>query len=73
MGMALLHPDLSRQHHYNPVNWPGATDSAQVAISISADSLCRLLKSHQLHVEDLTCLDAESRARVRQMLLDLVR
>ena len=39
MGMALLHPDLSRQHHYNPVNWPGA----------------------------------ESRARVRQMLLDLVR
>ncbi|CCG93517.1 hypothetical protein MARHY0013 [Marinobacter nauticus ATCC 49840] len=55
------------------MNWPGATDSAQVAISISADSLCRLLQSHQLHVEDLTCLDAESRARVRQMLLDLVR
>ena len=28
---------------------------------------------HANHLEDLTCLDAESSARVRKMLLDLVR
>lgn len=73
MGMALLNPNLAQTNHYQHVNWSAAPDNTQVSISISANSLCRLLQSHQLHVEDLTCLDAESRARVRQMLLDLER
>ena len=73
MGMALLNPNLAQTNHYQHVNWSAAPDNRQVSISISADSLYRLLKNHQLHVEDLTCLDAESRARVRQMLLDMVR
>ncbi len=71
MGMLFPNPDLSQHRHYSRVNWQGQPDAAEVSISISADSLCRLLQSRQLHVEDLTCLDAASKAQVRKILLNL--
>ncbi|HLV78090.1 MAG TPA: hypothetical protein VKY53_09230 [Marinobacter sp.] len=73
MGMALFNRKVPRTTPCHRVNWTTAPDNGQIAILISGDSLCRLLQSRQLHVEELTCLDNASRAKVRKLLLDLIR
>jgi len=73
MGMPFSHPDMPPQNHYGRLDWQGRSDSGEVSISVSADCLCRLLRNRQLHVEDLTCLDAATQSIVRQMLLSLIR
>lgn len=71
MGMPFLHPERIQSDHCHHVNWQDQADAEQVAISVSAECLGRLLHNRHLHVEDLTCLDATSKHRVHQLLLAL--
>lgn len=60
----------SGQSHQDRTN--SEPPSRQVSITLSEDCLCRLLKDHQLHVEEFTCCDRASGDCVRRLLLGVI-
>jgi hypothetical protein len=48
-------------------------ETQTVQIAISANTLATLLKSGSLHAVDFTCLDADSKKTVWQLLLSSVQ
>lgn len=72
MGMPFIQSTASRRRVYSPPTWQNTARPERVTISMDADCLARLLESRQLHVQDIACQDAESRERVRRLLLALV-
>lgn len=53
-------------------DWFGTERAELVTITLEADSLSRLLRQHELYVEDFCCADESSRGCVRRMLLQLL-
>ncbi|NWN92108.1 hypothetical protein HLV39_11450 [Marinobacter adhaerens] len=72
MGMFIPDPDRLQRTDYKLMNWSSEADADRVSISLSADCLRRLLEQQQLHVEDVSCLDRATKAKIRQMLLSLI-
>lgn len=74
MGLPFRHPDLghSRDIRETGIDWIEEAAPERVSIDLDAGCLCRLLREHQLHVEDFSCADEASGACVRRLLLALL-
>ena len=65
-------PDRSPDIRETGIDWLRDAGPERVSIDLDAGCLCRLLREHQLHVEDFSCADEASRACVRRLLLALL-
>jgi len=73
MGIPFRYPDSrSPDIRESGIDWLKDAGPQRVSIDLDAGCLCRLLREHQLHVEDFSCVDERSRAYVRQLLLALL-
>lgn len=75
MGVPFREPQSSRPSRIadvTSISWLAGTKPQPVSITLDAGCLSRLLREHHLHVEDFLCTDAESKARVRSMLLGML-
>ncbi len=54
------------------IDWLAGAETERVSITLDAGCLCRLLREHQLYVQDFSCVDDASRACVRRLLLTLL-
>lgn len=75
MGVPFREPQPSRPSRIADIatiDWLASSESQPVSITLDAGCLSRLLRQHHLHVEDFSCMDAESKARVQTILLTLL-
>lgn len=75
MGVPFNQQDADHGHSLGEsgLDWLDGLQPEQVSITLDAACLCRLLRNHQLHVQDFCCVDEPSKACVRQLLLDVLR
>lgn len=72
MGAPIPQSDPDRFATMSTIDWTNDSQAKQVSILLEADCLCRLLRSHQLHVQDFSCMDARSKECVRHLILGLI-
>ena len=75
MGIPFRYPEPDRAPNITEtgIDWLKDAGPERVSIDLDAGCLCRLLREHQLHIEDFSCTDEPSRACVRRLLLALLR
>lgn len=73
MGMLLTQPFSGHSQGVGKagLRWLEEAEPERVSICLDLECLRRLLREHQLHVQDFSCADESSRACVRQLLLAL--
>jgi hypothetical protein len=54
----------------NEENLPNCQKPEHLSIRIETDSLIRLLKTRQLHVQNFSCADLTSKTVIRNLLLE---
>ncbi|PSF13541.1 hypothetical protein C7H09_02760 [Marinobacter fuscus] len=69
MGMLFHCPDTHAAQRLAGTPQTPQPHPARLTIGIDIDSLARLLRARQLHVEDISCNDPASKAMIRQLLL----
>lgn len=69
MGMLFHCPDTLTAQRLEGAPQTPPPHPARLNIGIDIDSLARLLRARQLHVQDFSCSDPASKAIIRELLL----
>lgn len=71
MGTPFSCPDSAQLHSFDGEDRQASRKPEHLSIQIETDSLIRLLKARQLHVENFSCADLTSKSVIHQLLLEL--